>query len=116
MNKYATTLVAACLAGTLALSASPASAQSFSFGSAFTFGQSGDWNDNDRRQRNDRGWKYRQRHIDPGLSFSIQLNSRAPRQQAYSEHVERCEDRFRSYDRRSDTYLGFDGDRHYCNL
>ncbi len=31
-------------------------------------------------------------------------------------HVTVCEDRYRSYDRRSDTYLGFDGMRHDCML
>jgi len=33
-----------------------------------------------------------------------------------SGHVIACENRFRSYDRRSDTYLGYDGARHYCRL
>lgn len=33
-----------------------------------------------------------------------------------SGHVARCEARFRSYDVSSDTYLGYDGRRHYCNL
>jgi hypothetical protein len=31
-------------------------------------------------------------------------------------HVAACEDHFRSYDRRTDTYLGYDGARHYCRL
>ena len=31
-------------------------------------------------------------------------------------HVAVCEDRYRSYDRRSDTYLGYDGIRHDCML
>lgn len=34
----------------------------------------------------------------------------------WSNHVDRCEARFRSYDARSDTYLGYDGMRHRCNL
>lgn len=34
----------------------------------------------------------------------------------YSLHVERCEARFRSYDEETDTYLGYDGDRHRCRL
>ena len=33
-----------------------------------------------------------------------------------SGHVARCEARFRSYDRSTDTYLGNDGDRHRCTL
>ncbi len=35
---------------------------------------------------------------------------------ANGSHVAACEDRYRSYDRRSDTYLGFDGIRHDCML
>lgn len=31
-------------------------------------------------------------------------------------HVDACFARYRSYDARSDTYVGFDGDRHRCNL
>ena len=34
----------------------------------------------------------------------------------YSSHVAACYARYRSYDERSDTYLGFDGARHRCNL
>jgi hypothetical protein len=43
------------------------------------------------------------------------------RQPSYSAgnsdfHVQRCLDRYRSYDPRSDTFMGYDGRRHYCNL
>lgn len=31
-------------------------------------------------------------------------------------HVARCYARYKSYDERSDTFLGFDGIRHRCNL
>jgi len=31
-------------------------------------------------------------------------------------HVQACFSRYQSYDARSDTYLGYDGDRHRCNL
>lgn len=34
----------------------------------------------------------------------------------YSSHVDACYNRYRSYDERSDTYLGYDGRRHLCNL
>ncbi|WAP67591.1 BA14K family protein [Jiella pelagia] len=34
----------------------------------------------------------------------------------YGNHVARCEARYRSYDARSDTFLGYDGHRHRCNL
>lgn len=34
----------------------------------------------------------------------------------YDGHVEACYARYRSYDERSDTFLGYDGQRHRCNL
>lgn len=34
----------------------------------------------------------------------------------WESHVARCEARFRSYNARTDTYLGYDGDYHRCNL
>ena len=34
----------------------------------------------------------------------------------YSSHVEACYARYRSYDERTDTFLGYDGYRHRCNL
>jgi hypothetical protein len=35
---------------------------------------------------------------------------------ADSSHVARCDARYRSYDPASDTFLGYDGERHYCRL
>lgn len=35
---------------------------------------------------------------------------------ANSSHVQACYARYRSYDERTDTYLGYDGYRHACNL
>lgn len=35
---------------------------------------------------------------------------------ADNSHVSRCEDQYRSYDARTDTYLGYDGRRHTCTL
>ncbi|MCC6921378.1 MAG: BA14K family protein [Alphaproteobacteria bacterium] len=32
------------------------------------------------------------------------------------DHVRRCEARYRSYDRRTDTFIGRDGREYYCNL
>ena len=34
----------------------------------------------------------------------------------YSSHVDACYARYRSYDERSDTFMGYDGVRHLCNL
>ncbi|MDB5614898.1 MAG: BA14K-like protein [Devosia sp.] len=33
-----------------------------------------------------------------------------------NNHVDACYARYRSYDERSDTFMGFDGARHRCNL
>jgi hypothetical protein len=35
---------------------------------------------------------------------------------SYSSHVDACYARYRSYDERTDTFLGYDGIRHRCNL
>lgn len=35
---------------------------------------------------------------------------------SYSSHVNACYARYRSYDEETDTFLGFDGRRHRCNL
>jgi len=35
---------------------------------------------------------------------------------SYNSHVARCDARYRSYDEETDSFLGFDGDRHRCNL
>jgi hypothetical protein len=32
------------------------------------------------------------------------------------EHIRRCEATYRSYDRYSNTFIGYDGRRYYCNL
>lgn len=49
-----------------------------------------------------------------GAIASGAFNSRNP--VVSSGHVQRCSARFKSYDPRSDTYLGYDGHRHACNL
>ncbi len=50
---------------------------------------------------------------------------RGPRQARYYDdygtntrqaHVDACFDRYRSYDARTDTYIGNDGYRHRCNI
>jgi hypothetical protein len=39
-----------------------------------------------------------------------------PRFASNGDHIAACQDQYRSYDIRTDTYLGYDGDRHYCEL
>lgn len=48
-----------------------------------------------RRDRHDDGYRYRDSNWD---------------------HIRRCEARYRSYDRRTDTFIGRDGRRYYCSL
>jgi hypothetical protein len=49
-----------------------------------------------------------------GAILNGAVNDRGP---GYgSSHVRRCDARFRSYDRGSDSYMGYDGYRHRCNL
>jgi len=47
-------------------------------------------------------------------------NSNAPApvysDRGYSSHVTACFNRYRSYDEETDSFLGFDGQRHRCNL
>ena len=35
---------------------------------------------------------------------------------SWDRHVDRCYDRYRSYDASTDTYVGYDGRLHYCQL
>lgn len=89
----------------------------------------GTWRDRDY----DRFYNNRRNDLDPiatgifGLAFGAILggalasgnnNSSGDRVvgRAYDSHVDACYARYRSYDERSDTYLGFDGIRHRCNL
>jgi hypothetical protein len=44
-----------------------------------------------------------------GLGITIDPGNRS------NAHVAWCEDRYRSYNPRTDMYLGYDGDYHYCN-
>lgn len=146
MNKLVSGLLAATMAGSMAMSAAPAQAQNFSL----SIGQrdavierycdryprsrdcrrfyDDDWDDRDYSGfylRNRRGLD----SIATGLfgfTFgaivgSAIANSRDDDDDGfyisdYDEHVERCYARFRSYDEETDTYLGYDGDRHRCRL
>jgi hypothetical protein len=107
MKTLASGLAALMLAVTLAIPA-PASAQSFSFG--FSVGPRVSYCDMYPWDCRPRWWGHRPRariNIDLGpLRFSLRART----------HVARCEARFRSYNRYTDMYLGFDGDWHYCRL
>ena len=53
-----------------------------------------------------------------GSALANQNNNRLPAYRGgdYQSHVEACYDRYRSYDEETDTFLGYDGVRHRCNL
>jgi hypothetical protein len=123
MKNLAAKLAFACVATSLAFGVTAASAQSMTFGmgsganhggSYWNGGNNGNyWHGNDYRWSRTHNWSSRSQY-GSGVSFSIQLNT--TRRTTSSRHVELCEDRYVSYDRRTDTFLGFDGDRHYCSL
>lgn len=86
------------------------------------------------RQRDyDRFYSNRRSDLDPiatgifGLAFGAILggalsngnaNSRGDRVigRSYDSHVDACYARYRSYDERTDTFMGYDGIRHRCNF
>jgi len=77
-------------------------------------------------QSNYRGWYMRHQHMrgfDPlaagifGFAAGAIIGGAASAARANSsDHVAACEARYRSYDVRSDTFLGYDGIRHRCTL
>lgn len=122
------TLTAAATAGLMAFAPAPAQAATFTFGVGDqmvgnycnTHSRDRDCRDYRRGHHNWNETRYRNFFGSHGLSFNFTVNTdtryRDSRGRLSSSHIQRCEDRFRSYDRRTDTYLGYDGDRHYCTL
>lgn len=51
-----------------------------------------------------------------GAAMSGAAAAPAPAPSYDSLHVRRCMGRYRSYDPGTDTFIGFDGRPHYCNL
>jgi|SRR6185437_15140196 hypothetical protein len=52
-----------------------------------------------------------------GFAAGAAIAGAAANARAYDDgHVQACLDAYRSYDPRSDTYLGYDGYRHRCDL
>jgi hypothetical protein len=78
----------------------------------------GRWN----RHRDNDGWEYGGAFLG-GVLLGTALNDDyyddpPPRRYRYrldDDHVDYCLDRYRSYDVRTDSFLGYDGDRHRCN-
>jgi BA14K-like protein len=46
-----------------------------------------------------------------GGNNNVGYNNRSP-----ADHLRACQTAYRSYDSRSDTYLGYDGNRHQCQI
>ena len=128
MQTISRALGAACIGAALLTSAAlPAQSQEFSFGFG-NMGPShdggGQWRDHDWNDDNwDHGdnWDYpsmhhhrHYRHMRSGgsISFSISI----PVRSSWAVHVRRCEARYGSYDRYSDTYIGLDYREHRCRL
>ena len=100
MNKF----IAFAAAGLVAIAASasltaPSSAHPFPVGAGLVGGMLGFVAGAAVANAADQGYDYR---YDRGYG--------------YRDHVEACEDAYRSYDPRTDTYTGFDGYSHVCNL
>ena len=52
-----------------------------------------------------------------GSAIANSANDRYDRgSSSWERHVDACEDRYRSYDARTDMFLGYDGQYHRCNL
>jgi hypothetical protein len=104
------------MAAALALPAAPAAAQSLSFGFGFgggpSFGSRYDgprfWPRHHHHHRYHRGG--------PRVGLSFDLGPVDIRVRGNLGHISRCEAHCRSYDRRTDMYLGYDGDYHRCRL
>jgi hypothetical protein len=76
------------------------------------------------RHRGRRHWRHRHHHrhhhdndagaVAAGAIFGLALGAIAANAAASNNAVAYCSQRFRSYDPRSGTYLGYDGYRHPC--
>ena len=141
MKKLVSTALAGIVLGTSVFASTvPASAQR-SFGDRERYVERycernrGDRDCNDfRRNRHawdDRRYKnwYRRHHRDnddaaaaaifglaAGAIIAGAANSNNQRVVVVDDHVDRCAARYRSYDPRTDTFLGYDGLRHRCTL
>ena len=56
------------------------------------------------------------RRTNLNYAYDDRYDRRYDARDAQWQHIRRCEARYRSYDRYSDTFIGRDGRRYYCNL
>ena len=87
-------------------------------------GQCDDWRNNHGHWNNDQyqGF-YRHHRNDRGFGgdfaarmFGFAIGAAVMVSRDVNAHVRACEVRYRSYDRRSNTFLGYDGSRHLCRF
>jgi hypothetical protein len=141
MKTIINSLGAVAMAGVLAMSASvPAEAQGlFNRHDRYEYGRWHDRGDWRPHRHYHRGWRggngggafaagvlgFGLGAIVGGAIASDQYNRRGDRLigpvysyggPSYNAHVQACYARYRSYDARTDTFLGYDGYRHRCNL
>lgn len=88
-------------------------------------GQCSDWRTNHRRWGNDQYQSFYRYHrndrgFDNGLAaglFGFAIGATVTGALGNtSDHVRACQNRYRSYSARTDTFLGYDGSRHLCRL
>lgn len=145
MHKIASAAIATALAGIMAIPApAQAASVSISFGAQDRY--IGDYCDDHPRARGCNDWHKNRHHwsrsdyrnwylwnrpnignvgaglfglaLGIGIANSINNSNSGGYSSGgdWSDHVDRCEARYRSYDVRTDTFLGYDGVRHRCNL
>ena len=137
MHKIASAAVAATLAGLMAIPA-PASAASFnlSFGQQDRFvsdrcNRNPNWRGCDDWRRNHHRWgqndyrrwyRWNQPNIGNfaaglfGFAVGAAIANGVNNSRGYDSHVARCEANYRSYNPRTDMFLGYDGQYHRCRL
>jgi len=86
--------------------------------------QCNDWKTNHSNWNNDQYQSfYRSHQNDNGFGgaaiaglFGLAIGSTLAHASTSSSHVAACENAYHSYNVQSDSYLGFDGDRHLCRI
>jgi hypothetical protein len=89
--------------------------------------QCNNWQSNRRHWNNDQYQNFYHNHESDrdfnasraASIFGITIEVATPQPNAnngYRDHVRACQSTYRSYDRQSDTYMGYDGRRHQCEF
>jgi hypothetical protein len=73
------------------------------------------WQHGDRKRKRDRHYRHHRDGFWYSTPFWLSLTLPLAAQQSGSAHVRWCYNRYRSYDARTDSFMGYDGRRHRCN-